>query len=521
MKNGILVGGCGLAVGQKNDGQPLFDSVVDIAGNQLFTTGYYPNSQRRTWQPAAGWKNVPGMGEKPLEIEAPLNFWQAWEEPAPATWYVLARQSGENGYDNVTLSLTRDFNDAFCTLKVNEWSKLLRTSISMKNGAKRGVSFHCKLIELSEDAQDFRLYVTCLFADEGWCSPPEISQQINSQGLAGSEMMSLVNEWFDYTTWTEINSLYTEWHTETAITLLTKNDWDAFFMHYHTPDWTYHYIINYMDPDLTKDKSMNDLAWGAHLEMCKTMDGMLEKIIAVLPNDTLVILVSDHGAVADYAIFDPLKALEAAGLTKLSGEKIQPLYSEEIKGFRSEDEKATGATGMIEEIKLMGRKADSKNSKAVPLQTSYVYINLKGRDPDGIVDPADYANVQREIIDVLSTYIDPETSLRPVSIALSKNDARLLGVYGDDCGDVVYAVHPYYGMSHGNILPTAEWGVGSTKNLIVLNGPNIKRGFRLKRTSRLVDLVPTICYLLKWPIPEHAEGAVLYQALEDRSFALK
>jgi hypothetical protein len=163
--------------------------------------------------------------------------------------------------------------------------------------------------------------------------------------------------------------------------------------------------------------------------------------------------------------------------------------------------------------------ADMKNTKAVPLQTSYVYINLKGRDPDGIVDPADYEQVQRQIIDALYMYVDPETGKRPVALALSKQDARILGLWGEDCGDVVYGTYPEVGQGHGNILPTADFGVGTIRNVLIMSGPGIRKGLRMERTARLVDIVPTICYLLQWPIPETAEGAVLYQAFKDPNFA--
>ena len=31
----------------------------------------------------------------------------------------------------------------------------------------------------------------------------------------------------------------------------------------------------------------------------------------------------------------------------------------------------------------------------------------------------------------------------------------------------------------------------------------------------MTDVVPTICYLMDWPVPAQCEGNVLYQALEN------
>ena len=76
----------------------------------------------------------------------------------------------------------------------------------------------------------------------------------------------------------------------------------------------------------------------------------------------------------------------------------------------------------------------------------YIYVNLKGRDPDGIVEPGEeYERVRDQIFDALLTWCHPETGERPVLLALRKEDCRPWGIYGDAMGDVIYAVRPGYG----------------------------------------------------------------------------
>jgi predicted AlkP superfamily phosphohydrolase/phosphomutase len=164
---------------------------------------------------------------------------------------------------------------------------------------------------------------------------------------------------------------------------------------------------------------------------------------------------------------------------------------------------------------------DITRSKAFPQRTIYVYVNLKGRDPGGIVEPADYEKVQQQVIDALYAYVDPTTGKRPVSLALSRRDARILGLYGEHVGDVVYAIYPEYGGQHGPHLPTTEWGIGKLKALEAYYGPGIKKGLSLERTCGLTDVVPTVCYMMDWPVPAQVEGAVLYQVLNDPDFKAK
>ena len=88
-------------------------------------------------------------------------------------------------------------------------------------------------------------------------------------------------------------------------------------------------------------------------------------------------------------------------------------------------------------------------------------------------------------------------------------------------GDIVYALTPDFGGQHGNLLPTAQYGVGDLRGLFIMSGPGVKKGCVLQRTVWLTDIVPTVCHLAELPIPRDAEGAVIYQALEDPDFRLK
>ena len=51
-----------------------------------------------------------------------------------------------------------------------------------------------------------------------------------------------------------------------------------------------------------------------------------------------------------------------------------------------------------------------------------------------------------------------------------------------------------------------------------LRARGLRKGHRLERTVHLTDVVPTICYLLDFPLPQQTEGAVIYQAFKDPNF---
>jgi predicted AlkP superfamily phosphohydrolase/phosphomutase len=512
MKNGITVGGRGLAIGEVRAGMTAMFSRANLCSDMLITTGFYPRGIKGKFAEARAWSNLPKKEGDLLELEAKMVFRDAEVAPAETTWYVLARQSGDNGYDRASLSPSKDFNDAFCTLSVGEWSPVINTGIKMQDGKMEEAFFRCKLVELSDDAEDLRLYISSVGAKTGWSNPPEIAAELQSQegitGITGG-IMGYALEWYDLNTFVEINEYYTQFLADCACTLLGKHEWDLFFMHAHSPDYAYHMILTEMDPDLTKDEAVRKAAWDAHLRIYQAQDKMLAQILGVLDKDTLVITVSDHGAVPDGPNIDPFKMLVPAGLTVLSEKQIDFANVGDIKGR---------AQGLIEEFRVAFQVPDVNKSKCFPQRAIYVYINLKGRDPEGIVDPKDYKEVQQQIIDALLTYVDPATGKRQIALALTKQDARILGLYGDHVGDVVYAVYPWFSGQHANILPAAEWGVGSLKALLTFTGPGMKKGYRLERTCNLIDIVPTICYLMDLPVPSTVDGAVIYQAFKNPDF---
>lgn len=512
MKNGIVVGGRGLAIGEQRDGMPAMFSRARLSNDMLITTGFYPRSIKGKFVEARGWKNLAKKENEPLELEARMEFRDAEVQPDPTTWYVLARQSGDKGYDRATLSPTKDINDAFCTVSLGEWSPVIKIKLKMSDGKEEGGFFRCKLIELGDDAEDFRLYISSIGPTTGFSDPPEImAELVSAEGINGNTggIMGYALGWYGLNTFVEINEFYSQFMADYACALLTRHEWDLFFMHAHSPDWAYHMILTEMDPDLNKDKNRLKAAWDAHLRIYQAQDKMLAQILQVLDKETLVITVSDHGAVPDGPAIDPYKMLGPSGLAVLAEKQIDRGDLPDLKG---------PAKGLIEELKIAFQQPDIHKSKCFPHRAIYVYINLKGRDPEGIVDPKDYKEVQQQIIDALLTYVDPATGKRPISMALSKQDARILGLYGAHVGDVIYAVYPWFSGQHANILPAAEWGVGNLKALLTFTGPGIKKNYRLERTCNLIDIVPTICYLMDLPLPSTTEGAVLHQAFKNPNF---
>jgi Uncharacterized conserved protein len=79
---------------------------------------------------------------------------------------------------------------------------------------------------------------------------------------------------------------------------------------------------------------------------------------------------------------------------------------------------------------------DTSKTKAVAIRASHIYLNMTGRNPGGIVDPADKYDLEDEIISALYNYRDPQTGRRIISVALRNKDAAIIGMGGYRCGDI-------------------------------------------------------------------------------------
>ncbi|MBO4317360.1 MAG: alkaline phosphatase family protein, partial [Mailhella sp.] len=402
----------------------------------------------------------------------------------------------------------------FYTIRTGEWSDAFDAEGLLENGGTKTIRMRSKLLGLDpDDASGLKLYFSHALNKDGelWCYPPEKAAGINKGNNISTNntlMAGLGINWIDLDTWMELIAMHYDWLGDTAEALLRDGDWDILYCHAHPTDYIYHVLMTDLDSNTCSSKKAYDKAWECHRKLYAAADRYLGRLLAMFDDDTLVTLISDHGATPDGPQINPEQIFTDAGLFRMEEPEIPEWAQELPENIR------------VAFIK-MKQKIDYEHTLAVPERVCYAFVNLKGRDPGGIVEPEDYEKVQDRIIRALLDYKDPETGEYMVNLALKKRDAQLLGLWGEQVGDVVYSVKGKFSAQHGNILPTDQYGeVGDLRALCVFYGPElgIKKGYSMERRISLTDLVPTYCYLTGLPIPKDAEGSVIYQMLEDPDF---
>ena len=157
---------------------------------------------------------------------------------------------------------------------------------------------------------------------------------------------------------------------------------------------------------------------------------------------------------------------------------------------------------------------DWTKTKAIPNRSVDIWINLKGRQPYGIVDPEDKYELEEEIMTKLYE-LKNAGGHRYISLAVRNKDAVHFGLGGPESGDIVYFLSEENGQHHGDGLSTAYGHENtSVSPIFVAAGPGFKEGVYTDRVIRQIDVAPTISALFGVRLPSQAEGAPAYQILD-------
>jgi predicted AlkP superfamily phosphohydrolase/phosphomutase len=141
-----------------------------------------------------------------------------------------------------------------------------------------------------------------------------------------------------------------------------------------------------------------------------------------------------------------------------------------------------------------------------------VSINLAGREPDGIVDPADFERVRDQVMDALSSFTDPVTGRKPVK-AIYRREEIFKGKHADTAPDILMEPAETYSLTHAkSAIEAADWISGDHRidGVIVAAGPTVKP---FEQQPLLIDMAPTILAALGAPASIHHTGRVLHEVV--------
>jgi predicted AlkP superfamily phosphohydrolase/phosphomutase len=144
----------------------------------------------------------------------------------------------------------------------------------------------------------------------------------------------------------------------------------------------------------------------------------------------------------------------------------------------------------------------------------YIRINLRGREPSGIVEPGDeYARVLRDIDSALAELRDPGTGRRIVRKVIAADDAFPgdrrpllpdLIVQWESAGPITGATSSRIGELRGD-SPDPRTGTHRGPGFVVAAGLAVPAGVTMENAS-ILDLAPTVLRRMRSPVPESMRG---------------
>jgi len=457
--------------------------------------------------PAEHWMNLPLSSLPPLEAELPVAT--TTEGSGPTTHALVWSQGAV--YDSVLIAPSRDAAHPLAVLAVGQWSDWVRSAFRTADQGEAEGAFRFKLLELSPDGERLRLYRSDAFPTDGrFCSDPTLGQRLMAElGPYVHSGMSCglhYHGWLDWETLDEVMAAETEWWSRAAQLAMAETDAPLLVLHWHNLDSMGHHYVPLVDPTGTDyDPQKAEENWGIVRNYYRAADRFLGAFLERFDDgETAFAVISDHGMPANKKAVSLVNLFQEPGWVTLTPD---------------------------------GQDVDWARSKVFFAQ-NHLWISLQGRDEGGIVPQEEYQALRSRVLAAMRDVKDPETGEHVFAFVLTREDAPMVGLWGEYIGDLVYCytggyrwsgpevlrlgeervVFPCGGGNHGPMVPTYETEVASVMAALLLAGPGVRSGTHIPKGEQArictTDIAPTLAYLLGLDAPAQNEGRVLRELLD-------
>lgn len=319
-------------------------------------------------------------------------------------------------------------------------------------------------------------------------------------------------------------------HGEWALTLMQNEEWDVLMVHFIALDIMKHAMWGLMDPGHPRHEP------GPYRHAIRDayvlVDEYVGRMLELLPDEASVMVMSDHG-------FGPLRKvvnlnvyLMEKGFLRLKRDVVTQLKA---AAFRLGMTPA-GVYRMMETIGLQNlatRVSKETRNQVVGKFLSFdsvdwqrtiaysmghvgqIYLNVAGREPQGIVTEESYERHRQAVLDALAELRDE--SGRPLVSEIVLREETYHGPYAAK-GPDIHVVLDDYNLIAFPLFATnnqvitdqirGDSGCHRREGIFIAHGPDISSQGPLPEVN-ILDLAPTILTLLGQPVPRVMDGRVL------------
>ncbi len=287
--------------------------------------------------------------------------------------------------------------------------------------------------------------------------------------------------------------------------LMSEDDLDLYVHVYDFTDRVGHMFWRTLDPDHPAADSTADAPYkDVVLDTYRRMDDIVGRVRSRMNENALLLVCSDHGFNTWRKSVNYNTWLVRNGFMTLTGD--------------------TTSNRQMTLDDLFGQgefwpNVDWSRTRAYALGLGDLYINLKGREAQGSVDPVDYEDIRTDLVERLEAFVDTTNGERPIRRVYRREEVYS-GYNPDLIPDLLIANNAGYRVSWqtslGGIPPLLfetndkKWS-GDHCSL----DPEITKGifFSNRRFdvegATILDLFPTILEALDVPLPGDLDGKPL------------
>jgi predicted AlkP superfamily phosphohydrolase/phosphomutase len=375
--------------------------------------------------------------------------------------------------------------------------------------------------------------------------------QLKTPGLLLAHRSSTIIE-----TFLEDCQALTDYQFRVAHDLLQREPFDCVMFYQLVPDRIQHWLWYLLDATHPwYDADLAHRYYDRIVAYYQGLDAHLAKLVECVGPDPTVMVMSDHGFGPVYKGIDlstwllhegylqikrrplsqfklalwklgwsPLALSQGFSTRLLAWGVVQRWFA---RTFASQGEVAArDRLGRVFNRLFLHRDdIDWSRSKAYCLSGfGMLRLNLRGRDPEGAVRPEDYMAVREELMAKLQALIDPTTGA-PVDGQVLVREEVYHGKHAEAMPDLVYlTLENGYIIEQPLALPFVSnrvviedpkiSGTHRTHGILIAQGPWCRKGASVENAT-LLDLAPTILYLLGSRIPDDLDGRVLLELFEE------
>ena len=247
------------------------------------------------------------------------------------------------------------------------------------------------------------------------------------------------------------------------------------------------------------------------------IDDAIGRLLARADDRTTLLLMSDHGFGTLEKQVDLNRWLAARGLFRLR--KGQVLLREVRRRLGIQNQALPPLHGGVaaDVSKMACIDWDHTHAYCGEISGQGIFVNLRGREPYGIVEPGQhYESVRDRIVEELSNWREPGTD-HPIVDRVYKREELYTGPHVGNAPDLLVTMRDYSyllinsvrfaGRGYLRAVDDAS-GFHRPQGILMAWGQQVIPGHQIKQ-ARIIDLAPTILHLMDLPVSQSMDGQVL------------